>query len=211
MSHSRAIRLRFAIIRVMPRCALLVVCLAAACSKSAGNQDKVASLPPSTGGTDVIAVPPPMMAGAPGAAAAAPAEPAPTRAGQNDPRFKLKPEEGQLVIEPPGEVAAGSEAVARITVTPGKGYKVNTEYPTKLTLTPATGVTLAKDRFTAGGHDKAKGDADMMDEKQLTFAVKLTPAASGTYTIDGNFKFAVCDADQCLAKQENISIAVAAK
>jgi hypothetical protein len=208
MSHSRAIWLRFAIIRGMSRCALLVVCVAAACSKSAGNQDKVASLPPSTGGADVIAVPPPTMAGAPGAARA---EPAQAKAAQNDPRFKLKPEEGQLVIEPPGDVAAGSEAVARITVTPGKGYKVNTEYPTKLTLTPATGVTLAKDRFTAGGHDKAKGDADMMDEKQLTFAVKLTPAASGTYTINGNFKFAVCDADQCLAKQENISIAVAAK
>jgi hypothetical protein len=71
-------------------------------------------------------------------------------------------------------------------------------------------VTLAKDKFIAGGHDKAKGDADELDEKQLAIAVKLTPAASGSYTINGNFKFAVCDRDQCLAKQETIAIAVAA-
>ena len=48
-------------------------------------------------------------------------------------------------------------------------------------------------------------------EKRLAFAVKLTAAASGSYTINGNFKFAVCDRDQCLAKQETIAIAVAAK
>jgi hypothetical protein len=169
------------------------------------------ALSPSTGAGDVIAAPPPTMGTGQMAAAepaqARPAAPAP----QDDARFKLRPEEGKLAIEPPGEVAAGSEAVARITVTPGKGYKVNTEYPTKLTLTPPTGVTLAKDKFTAGGRDKAKGDADKMDEKELTFAVKLTPAASGSYTINGSFKFAVCDADQCLAKQETIAIAVAAK
>jgi hypothetical protein len=206
MSYSRAIRLRFAIIRNMSRCGLLVLCITAACSKSAGNQDKVTSLPPSTGAADVIAVP---QGAGPMGGAEPPAQAKPV--AQNDERFRLKPEEGNLAIEPPGDVKAGSEAVARITVTPGKGYKVNTEYPTKLTLTPPTGVTLAKDRFTAGGHDKVKGDADTMDEKQLTFAVKLTPAASGTYTINGNFKFAVCDADQCLAKQETIAIAVAAK
>jgi hypothetical protein len=208
MSDSRAIWLRFAIIGDMLRCGLLVVCLAA-CSKSASNQDKVTS--PSTGAAEVIAAPPPAMGTGPMAPAeAAQAKPAtPSTAG--DPRFKLRPEEGQLVIEPLGDVAAGSEAVARITVTPGKGYKVNTEYPTKLTLTPPEGVTVAKDKLTAGGRDKAKGDADRMDEKQLTFAVKLTPAASGSYTVNGNFKFAVCDADQCLAKQESIAIAVAAK
>jgi len=72
-------------------------------------------------------------------------------------------------------------------------------------------MTLAKDKFVAGGHDKAQGDADALDEKQLAFAVKLTPAASGSYTINGNFKFAVCDKDQCLPKQETIAIAVAAK
>ena len=193
----------------MSRLALLALCVTAACSKSAGNQDKV-SLPPtpSGGGQDVIAVP----QGGPTMGQRkedAPAQPDPAPAG--DDRSRLRPEEGKLAIEPPADATAGTEAVAKIIVTPGPGYHVNTEYPTKLTLTSPAGVTLAKAELVAGGHDKAKGDAEMMDEKQLVFAVKLTAAASGSYTINGNFKFAVCDPAQCLPKRETIAIAVAAK
>jgi hypothetical protein len=141
-------------------------------------------------------------------------EPAPAQPGAaaaDDDRFKLKPEEGKLAIDSPADAKAGAEAIAKITVTPGSGYHVNTEYPIKLTLTSPAGVTLAKAEYIAGGHDKSKGDADALDEQQLVLAVKLTPAASGSYTINGNFKFAVCDKDQCLAKKETIAIAVAAK
>lgn len=191
----------------MSRLALFVL-VVAACSKSAGNQDKVSSPPPS-GAADMAAAPPAGSAPAMGKApAAAPAAPAP--AGDDD-RLKLKPEEGTLAIVPPADATPGAEVVAKITVTPGKGYHVNTEYPIKLTLLPADGVKLAKTDFTAGGHDKVKGDADAFDEQGLAFAVKLTPAASGSYTINGKFKFAVCDRDQCLPKKETIAITVAAK
>jgi hypothetical protein len=194
----------------MSRLALLTLCVAAACSKSAGNQDKVSAPPPSPGGQDVIAVPQggPTM-GHPQAQAqdGAPAKPSPA----DTDRSRLKPEEGKLAIVPPADARAGAEAVAKITVTPATGYHVNTEYPTKLTLTSPQGVTLAKAELVAGGHDKAKGDADDFDEKQLAFAVKLTAAATGSYTINGSFKFAVCDASQCLPKKETIAITVAAK
>ena len=40
----------------------------------------------------------------------------------DDDRFRLKPEEGTLAVEAPAEVKAGSEAVAKITVTPAKGF-----------------------------------------------------------------------------------------
>jgi hypothetical protein len=206
MSYPWAISLRFAILSRMSRLALLALFAAAACSKSAGNQDKVSSPPSSSGGQDVIAVPQggPSM-GQP--KEAAPVKPDPAA----DDRSRLKPEEGKLAIEPPADAKAGSEAIAKILVTPGAGYHVNTEYPVKLTLTAPPGVTLAKDKFVAGGHDKAQGDADALDEKQLAISVKLTPASSGSYTINGNFKFAVCDKDQCLAKKEPIAIQVAAK
>jgi hypothetical protein len=196
----------------MSRLALLVLCVAAACSKSAGNQDKIASPPaPAAGGSpEVIAVPQAGTGPAMGHPAQA-AAPAPAPSGADDDRFKLRPEEGRLAIESPADAKAGSESIAKITVTPGAGYHVNTEYPIKLTLTSPTGVALAKAEFVAGGHGNPKGDADALDEKQLAFAVKLTPAASGSYTINGNFKFAVCDHDQCLAKKETIAIAVAAK
>lgn len=186
---------------------LFALLVTAACSKSAGNQEKVSSPPPPSSGQDVIAVP---QAGTGPGMGKAP-EPAAKPAAADDDRFKLKPEEGKLAIEPPADAKAGAEAVARITVTPGSGYHVNTEYPIKLTLTSPTGVTLAKTEFVAGGRDKGKGDADALDDNQLALSVKLTPAASGSYTINGNFKFAVCDKDQCLAKKETIAIVVAAK
>lgn len=131
--------------------------------------------------------------------------------GGDDTMYRLKPDEGTLTIEAPADAKAGAEVTAKVIVTPGAKYKVNVEFPTKLTLETTTGVTFAKAEFKAGGASKAKGDADQFDEKQLTFAVKLTPSQSGSYTINGSFKFAVCDKDQCLAKKEPIAIQVAAK
>lgn len=198
--------------RGMNRFAVLVVCVCAACSKSAGSQDKVSSPPPAAS-ADTIAVPkgpaPTMGGAATPAGGTAPA--APAAATADDDRMKLKPEEGTLAVVVPPDAKAGSETVARITVTPAKGYHVNTEYPTKLQITPPSGVTVAKTEFTAGGHDKAKGDAAELEEQGMAFAVKLTPTASGSYTINGKFKFAVCDASQCLPKKEAIAITLAAK
>ena len=218
MSYLRAIFLRFAIMLAMSRLAPWSVCLAvglttgltvAACSKSAGNQDKASAPPASASPSAQAVVPPPGGMPTMGKQPEAAAQPA--AAASDDDRFKLKPEEGKLAIEPPADAKAGAEAVAKIVVTPGSGYHVNTEYPIKLTLTQPDGVTLAKSSFVAGQRGNPKGDADALDEQQLAFAVKLTPAASGSYTVNGSFKFAVCDADRCLAKKENIAITVAAK
>jgi hypothetical protein len=132
-------------------------------------------------------------------------------ANASDERFRLKPNEGTLAVQAPADAKAGAETTVKITVTPGQGYHVNTEYPIKLTLETPAGVKLDKSEFKAGGHDGAKGDAEALDEHQLVLAVKMTADKSGSYTINGSFKFAVCDKDQCLAKKEPIAIAVAAK
>jgi hypothetical protein len=200
--------LRDSLSSAMARLSLVLLVVAAACSKSAGNQDKISSPPAPSSGGDVIAVPQPGQG--PSMGRAQPETP-PAPAGKDDDRFKLRPEEGKLAIEAPADAKAGSEAIAKVIVTPGKGYHVNTDYPVKLTLTSPAGVTLAKAEYLAGGSAKGKGDADVLDENQLAIAVKLTAAQSGSYTINGNFKFAVCDKDQCLAKKETIAIAVAAK
>jgi hypothetical protein len=192
----------------MSRFALLL-CVLAACSKSAGNQDKVSSPPPpATSSQDVIAVP---QAGAGPSMGAKPADSPPPAAAKDDDRLRLAPAEGTLAVVAPEDAKPGAETVAKITVSPGKGYHINTEYPIHLTLANTEGVALAKSDFTAGGHDKGKGDADALDEQSLAFAVKLTPSASGSYTVAGKFKFAVCDANQCLPKKETIAIKVAAK
>lgn len=183
----------------MTRLALIALALVA-CSKGADNQQKGASseqptMAP-TGSEKATGAPPTDMGG--GGAGD----------GGGD-SFKLKPAEGTLAIEVPA-ATAGAKVVANIVVTPGAGFHVNTEYPTKLKLETATGVTFAKAELKAGGPSKEKGDAAEMTEQKLHFAVELTPAAAGSYTVNGSFKFAVCDKDQCLPKKEAIAIQVAA-
>ena len=176
--------------------ALLVVagCSSCSCSKAAGNQDPVKSSKPD----ERVSVPGAKVGGAEQA----------SKGGEE--LYRLKPEEGQLAIEVPPDAKAGAETIAKVTVTPSAKFKINFEYPTKLTLETPAGVTLAKAKFEAGGADQGKGDADKFEEKLLTFAVKLTPTA-GSHTINGSFKFAVCDKDQCLPKKESITFQVAAK
>jgi hypothetical protein len=189
----------------MFRIAILAAAVAAlapaGCSKSAGTKDtpNVADPgpgPAAAGGGEVIAPPTPAGAGAP---------------AQNNDAFKLKPEEGRLSIEVPPDAVAGQETIARVIVTPSEKFKINFEFATKLTLEPPAEVTAAKTELKAGGQAQAKGDAEKFEEKGLAFAVKLTPTKSGTHTVKGSFKFAVCDKDQCLAKKEPIEIQLAAK
>lgn len=183
-----------------------------ACTKSAGNQDtgsKVAT------GSQKVMVPggdPPEGAPGMGTITADPkgTSESMTVGGGGDEQFRLKPEEGKLAIEIPGEVKAGTEFTAKVTITPAGPYKINKEFPTKLTLESPTGITLAKAQLKAGGADQSKGDADAFEDNQLLFKVRMT-AQPGSHTISGTFKFAVCDKDTCLAKKEQISIVVAAK
>jgi hypothetical protein len=212
MSYSDGDRQAIRYYRRMSRWLSLSVVLVsfAACSKSAGPQNQ------DTGKNSVegerIAVP---GGGAPegapkmGTMGTAGAE-VPAAATGGDEQFRLKPEEGKLVIEVPPDAKAGAEVTAKVLLTPVDPYHVNKEFPTKLELTAPEGVTLAKAKLTAGGGDATKGDADTLEDKQLAFSVKLTPQA-GSHTISGTFKFAVCDKDTCLAKKEAISIVVAAK
>jgi hypothetical protein len=198
-------------IGAMSRTVVLAFLLASSCTKAAPNQD-LASNPAGNGtsndGAGKIAVP-----GGNNPETAVAVKGGPNATGGTDARNRLTAEEGKLVIEAPADAKANAEAIVKISVTPGSAFKVNTEFPTKITLENTSGITLAKAELKAGGHDQSKGDAETFSEQNLVFAVKLTPAASGSYTINGSFKFAVCDkaGSTCLAKKEPIAIQVAAK
>jgi len=110
----------------------------------------------------------------------------------------------ELALEQPAAVAPGAAAVARITITPGKGYKMNKEFPTKLTLEPPAGITLDKATLVLD-------DAESFDPHKLVFAVKATPTAAGDFTIPGKIKFAVCTDATCDPKRRDVSFRVAAK
>ena len=110
----------------------------------------------------------------------------------------------KLVVEQPAPVAAGGEAVLRVKVTPGTGYKMNAEFPTKLTLDPVAGVDIDKTSMVLA-------DAEKFDDHQLVFAVKATPQSAGSYTVSGKIKFAVCTDATCDPKKRDVSFTIAAK
>lgn len=121
----------------------------------------------------------------------------PTAGGAKDTSYAVS-------LDIPADAASGKEIVAKVKVTPGSGYKMNQEYPTKLTVQPTDGVTAAKAVLQ-------KGDAAKFDNHELAFDVKLTPAKAGTYTVNGTLAFAVCTEATCDPKTEKIAINLVAK
>lgn len=109
-----------------------------------------------------------------------------------------------LALAQPAEGSAGAVMVASVKVTPGKGYKVNEDYPTKLTLEATDGVSALKQTL-------GKSDAAAFDKHQLVFDVKLTPARAGDFTVRGKLSFAVCTDATCDPKSETIAINLRAK
>ncbi len=175
---------------------------AAGCAKSDPKQDETARVnrnaAPTEGGARVTGAPggaaPAAMppTGGPGAAPAAP-----TADDPNDTSF-------QFEAQQPAPGKAGTEAVARFVISPGTGYKMNKEYPTKLTLEPPAGVTVAKTVLELG-------DAESFSDKGLTFAVKLTAAQPGEFTIPATVKFAVCTDATCDPKKKKVALVMKAE
>ncbi|MEZ4404332.1 MAG: hypothetical protein R3B06_30205 [Kofleriaceae bacterium] len=100
--------------------------------------------------------------------------------------------------------APGAEAVARVVVRPGKGFHMNKDYPTKLSLELPAGVTAAKTVLEPA-------DAETFDDTQLAFAVKLTAATAGEFAVPGTLKFAVCTDSTCNPKKQAIALALKAQ
>ena len=68
---------------------------------------------------------------------------------------------------------------------------------------------LDKAEYDSGKGEK--GNADTFGEKGLGFVVKAIAEKAGDYTINGVFKFGVCDAQSCHPKRQPIAIFVHAK
>ncbi|KAB2892378.1 MAG: hypothetical protein F9K40_18650 [Kofleriaceae bacterium] len=172
----------------MVRIAILGALVLAGCSKADPRPTDTAP-PAATRGDGTKSAPPVQIqvAGAPGGAEAA-AE----GASANDTSFKVTTQQAQPT--PPG-----GDAIARVVVNPGTGYKMNKDFPTKLTLEPPAGVTLSKTVFEPA-------DAEKFDDHELAFAVKMTAQGAGEFTIPGTFKFAVCTETTCDPKKQKVAL-----
>jgi hypothetical protein len=109
----------------------------------------------------------------------------------------------KVAVHAPPAVAPGAETIAKVSVTPGPGWKMNLEYPTKLTLTAPEGVQTPTP--VLDGKNIAK-----LVESELAFDVKLTAAKAGTYKVDAELKFAVCTPETCDPKKQTVAIELVA-
>jgi hypothetical protein len=175
--------------------ALAVLATCTMCKRADPKETQMAGESPRSGAT-ALAEPP---IAAPGERIPMPGEG--SRDGENP---AAKDTSFQVALQVPAEATAGAVTVANVRVTPGAGYKVNQEYPTKLTLEATAGVATAKTVML-------KADAAAFDDHQLAFDVKLTPAQAGTYTVRGTLSFAVCTTATCDPKTEKIAINLVAK
>lgn len=90
-------------------------------------------------------------------------------------------------------------------------YHVNKEYPYKLKMEDAPGVTfLGKDAQGAGTFSKAAGDFALAGEKEAVMTVRYR-AASGAHPVAGTLKLSVCTAAACLLEQAKVTATVAAR
>jgi hypothetical protein len=119
-----------------------------------------------------------------------------TPAWANDSSFTVK------VDVPPAK--HGERAVVKVHVVPGKGYHMNLEFPTALSMAATDGVTVEKTKQT--GKEAAR-----LVEAGLDFDVALTASAAGNKVMNGDLKFAVCSATSCDPKREKVSFTVEAK
>lgn len=147
-------------------------------------------------------VKPKMMKMAPAAAAAAAAKPAAAQP-EGTPPVKISKDRYEVTVDTPAGVA-GADSVVTVTLSPKKGWHVNQDFPTKLTITPPAGVTLAKDKLK-------KADAAEFNNNTAKFAVKYKAAAAGAKSFNAVFKFAVCSAATCDPKTEKLAWNVSVK
>jgi len=92
----------------------------------------------------------------------------------------------------------------RVTVDAKSVFKVNENYPHKLTLdTPAKSVSLSKTHWK-------KKDVQFKGTKQFFFEIPVTASKAGTYPMVGKIQLSVCNASTCVIKKKTLSFPIKA-
>jgi hypothetical protein len=108
------------------------------------------------------------------------------------------------IVHPRAEVRVAETGQLELRVTAGSGFKVNVEYPWRLTLESDAPVTLPQLDFRAA-------DAAQLTEEAAVFSVPVTPSAAGVHEVDGRLRFSVCNDVRCDVLQADVSWAVSAE
>jgi hypothetical protein len=103
-----------------------------------------------------------------------------------------------LSVEAPATTQVGKAERARVKLEPGKGYKINKEYPIRLEVTPPGDVDIERKTLRAP-------DAARLDHEQALFEVAFTPKEAGHKEVKAVLGFSVCTPKACEIKKESLS------
>jgi DsbC/DsbD-like thiol-disulfide interchange protein len=129
--------------------------------------------------------------------------------GKAPPREVVPPTEaaGPVVDDPRFTITASGEAsytqgeLGRfgIRIASKEGWHVNQEYPTRITLTPAEGITLPRAELE-------KSDAAEFGDDVARFDVPFTPGQAGEGRCAAYVDFAICTDETCIPVQHTVAV-----
>ena len=110
----------------------------------------------------------------------------------------------QIAIKAPEKATVGQEVETAITITPRNGFKINVEYPAKLTLeaVPA-GTRVPSETVTKS--------AMSVEDARLTVPVRFTADAPGERRLGGELRFSICNPQTCQMPRETVSFTTLAE
>lgn len=109
-----------------------------------------------------------------------------------------------LEIVAPPVSKAGAPGTATVMVRTRAGWKLNTDYPFKLELTPGAGARVAKPVL-------GKRDARRFEATGADLDVVITADKAGQTDVAGIVKFATCDDATCAVHKETFTITAVAR
>lgn len=107
-----------------------------------------------------------------------------------------------VTLASPAQVGKGAQGTVVLEVTPKKGWKLNKEFPTKLTVAEPAGVRVSKKEQTVA-------DAVTFADQAGRWQVQFQADSSGAKDFTGVLKFAVCTDTSCDPKKEELAWKVA--
>jgi hypothetical protein len=99
------------------------------------------------------------------------------------------------------KLAAGSTAMATLTIKAKGGWHMNAEAPITLALTPAPGLTVPK--LKLGRADLAASSAD-----SARFDIPVSAAEPGKKSVGAEARFVICQESACKPVKETLALAL---
>lgn len=103
-----------------------------------------------------------------------------------------------IKLSAPAKTSSGADASATLEVIPKAGWKLNKDFPTKLTVTAPADVKLEKGEQTVP-------DAVTFGDKAGKWAFDFKASAAGDKSFACKMKFAVCTDTTCDPKKEDLA------